>query len=85
MPRTNPNRLHDLKQTRGIGGRPPLMALPEPNDDESDDTDTHSETLRAALLQAQAGRSSRVLLVDGDRCDTILIGAAATTPEDLLS
>lgn len=72
-----PTTKQRLSRTHGKNGLAPLPAV-------DDDLDPLDEALDLALQVAQHGRSSRVLLVDGDRCDTILIGAAATTPEDSL-
>ena len=76
-----------VRTTHGKKGVPALPAIrtsycPRMLDD--DGPALIDDALVCALQVAQHGRSSRVLLVDGDRCDTILIGAAATTPEDTL-
>ncbi len=73
-----------LRATHGKTGVPPLAAIPDPDDDDRDG-DPLDEALSLALQVAQAGRSSQLLLVDGDHVDTIMIGAAATIPEDVLS
>ena len=72
-----------VRTTAGKGGVPALPAIRDPDDDDHDG-DPFDDTLSIALQVAQHGRSSTVLLVDGDRVSTILIGAAATTPEDVL-
>ena len=72
MPRMNRNVIHDLSQTRGIGGRPPLVAAYDPYPEDDDDitrvadaselasapVDGEHTSLHLALLDAMSGATT---------------------------